>query len=164
MLVRLREPAPRAFARRRHDRPYGGGISHVTRSVTKGVTCAGTPIEEPPHLRLWLGLEPRPPVAEALQRDAVRLAIFPLVQVAARPCLVVRPPKSLALSLPRLVPVRHPALPHLIIREREQIGSHMHRTSVHSRDAYPFPCKPPPNSLFREIFSLLRCVGNSQKR
>jgi Bacterial regulatory protein, arsR family len=59
-----------------------------------------TPVKQLALSRLWLGFELRPPVAKSLGRDAFRLAILPLIQVAALPRLVVRPPESLTLTRP----------------------------------------------------------------
>jgi hypothetical protein len=43
--------------------------------------------------------EPRPPVAERLERNLLSLAILPLIQLAMAPRLMVRSPKSLAVNL-----------------------------------------------------------------
>src|SRR5262245_39143541 len=51
--------------------------------------------------------QPQQSVAKRLQRDALRLAILPLIQVAALPRLVVRPPEGLTITLPRSVLARH---------------------------------------------------------
>jgi hypothetical protein len=48
------------------------------------------------HLRL--GLELRPSVPKAFQRQAVRFAVFSLIQIAAPPRLVVRSPKRFKLD------------------------------------------------------------------
>jgi hypothetical protein len=53
---------------------------------------------QPALMRLWLGFELRPPVAKGLERGAFRLAILPLIQVAALPRLVMRPPEGLTLA------------------------------------------------------------------
>jgi hypothetical protein len=42
---------------------------------------------------LWLGFKHRSPVAERLQRNALRLAILPLVQFTTLPRLMVRTPE-----------------------------------------------------------------------
>ena len=49
----------------------------VTKGMTKAVTCAATPVEQLAGRRLRFDLEPRPPVTERLQRQALRLAILP---------------------------------------------------------------------------------------
>jgi hypothetical protein len=50
-------------------------------------------------LRVWLGFELRPPIAERLRWNPVSLAILTLMELTLNPSLVVRPPKSLAVSL-----------------------------------------------------------------
>jgi hypothetical protein len=82
-------------------------IKPVTWGVTKAVTCAAAPVEQLARRGLRLGLELRPPVAERLQREALRLAIFPLIQVTALPCFMMRPPERLAVSRPRRRIVSH---------------------------------------------------------
>src|SRR5476651_2471550 len=77
---------------------------------------ASTPVEQLALEGLWLGLKLRPPVAKCLQRAALRLAILPLIQVAALPRLVARPPESFTLPRPRSVIVHQLAL--LICKSR----------------------------------------------
>ncbi len=103
----LGEATPMAHARRRNDgtgRRREGGIRRVTKAVTKGVTkavtCAASPIEQLARRRLRFGLELRPPVTERLQRDALHLAIVPLIQVTALPRFMMRPPERLPVSRP----------------------------------------------------------------
>jgi hypothetical protein len=50
-------------------------------------------------LRVWLGFELRPPIAERLRWNPVSLAILTLMELTLNPSLVVRPPKNLAVSL-----------------------------------------------------------------
>jgi hypothetical protein len=57
-----------------------------------------------------LGFEPRPPIAKRLERNALRLAILPLVQVAKLPGLMVRPPERLTITLPGSVLASHRVL------------------------------------------------------
>src|SRR5258708_1503576 len=59
-----------------------------------------------PHrtVRLRFGFELCTPVAESLERDPLRLTILPLIQVAALPRLLVRPPEPLVLTPPRPPP------------------------------------------------------------
>jgi hypothetical protein len=47
---------------------------------------------------LWLGLELRTPIAERLERNPVSLAILTLIELAFYPGLMVRAPKSLAIT------------------------------------------------------------------
>ena len=49
--------------------------------------------------RLGLGFELRPPVAERLERNPLSLSILRLIQLAMAPRLMVRSPKSLAVTL-----------------------------------------------------------------
>jgi len=58
--------------------------------------------------------------AERLERDTLRLAILPLIQIATLPRLVVRPPESFVLTRPRSVLV-HISLSSSVNRQREQI-------------------------------------------
>jgi hypothetical protein len=80
-----------------------------------------------------LGFELRPPVPKGLEWNALRLAILTLIQVAARPRLMVRPPEGLALSRPRSVLARHLALLNLQIEGENR--SHP-RASKREMDAY----------------------------
>lgn len=96
--------AVRLSQRRRHERGCLALTNRdrlemhpiVSRRVRRGH------IEEPPRRGLGFGLESRPSVAEAFQRDAVYHAIFLKVRVGGRPCFVVRPSRSFA--SPLLVP------------------------------------------------------------
>jgi hypothetical protein len=65
---------------------------------TKGMTYAASPIEHLTCGRMWLGLEPCAPIAEGLDRNPVSLAILTLIELALKPCLMVRPPKSLTVT------------------------------------------------------------------
>jgi hypothetical protein len=67
----------------------------VTWGVTKAVTCAAAPVEQLAGRRLRFGLELRPPVTERLQRQALRCAILPLIQVTPLPRFMMRPPECL---------------------------------------------------------------------
>jgi hypothetical protein len=49
---------------------------------------------------LWLGFKLRTPIAESFERNPLRLAILPLIQVAALPRLMMRTPERLALTGP----------------------------------------------------------------
>jgi hypothetical protein len=64
-------------------------ISRVTKGVTWGVTCAAAPEEQLACRWLRFGLELRPPVTERLQRQALRLAILPLLQVTPLPRFMI---------------------------------------------------------------------------
>src|SRR5260370_40100121 len=89
------------------------------RPVTKAMTWVAAPIEPLARRQLWLALELRTPIAERLERNPVSLAIFTLIELAFYPGLMVRPPKSLAVTFanwPHLVL-------HLKIYRREQIAS-----------------------------------------
>jgi hypothetical protein len=68
--------------------------------VTWGVTYPATAIEQLAHRRFRFGRELRAPVAESLQRQAVNLAIFSLMQVTMLPGLMMRPPERLAIADP----------------------------------------------------------------
>jgi len=102
----------------------------VTYSVTKGVTYAPVPIQEPPSRQLGLGSELRPPVPECLQRDALRFAIRPLIQAATLPRLMVCPPERLALARLSCPIACHPVLLSPQVREGEQIVPGPLRKSV----------------------------------
>src|SRR5262245_2772331 len=119
--VCLIEPSPMTHARRRNDgtrRRHKRGISRVTKAVTKGVTwgvtkavtCAAAPVEQLAGRWLRFGPELRPPVTERLQRQALRLAILPLIQIAPLPRFMMRPPECLPVSRPRHNIDSHPAL------------------------------------------------------
>src|SRR4030095_1609866 len=119
--VCLAEPSPMARARRRNDgtrRRHKRGISRVTKTVTKGVTwgvtkavtCAAAPVEQLACRQLRFGLELRPPVTERLQRQALRRAILPLIQLTPLPRVMMRPPKRLPVSRPRHNIDSHPDL------------------------------------------------------
>src|SRR6476646_6206337 len=112
--------------------------------------------------RLWLGFKLRPPVAERLERDALRLAILPLIQVATLPRLVVRPPESFALTRPRSVLVHHLAL--LICKPRartDRVDEPQEKCARNGRLHYrrSIPCTDQRDSLLLEIISLLIQVG-----
>jgi hypothetical protein len=129
------------------------------------VTYAAAPVEQLAHGRLRLRLELRPPVAERLQRDALRLAILPLIQVATLPRLVMRPPERLALPPPSGPIVRHSVLLSLEKRQGEQIVPGLLWNNVSALDAYRY-CDiasliPRPNSLFSSKNSLFLWIGNS---
>jgi hypothetical protein len=51
--------------------------------------------------RLQFGLELRTPIAECLERNTLRLAILPLIQVATLPREMMRSPELLVLTPPR---------------------------------------------------------------
>src|SRR5581483_1478782 len=70
---------------------------------------------------------------------ALRLAILALIQVAALPSLVMRPPEGLAIALPRPMLARHLALLFCEFEKREQIASASRKTSVRGMGAYNFP-------------------------
>ena len=59
------------------------------------------------RLRLRLNSEPLAPVLERLLRENVKFAILPLIQVAALPTLMMRPPESLMLAFPSPQFARH---------------------------------------------------------
>jgi hypothetical protein len=63
------------------------------------MTYNAAPIEHLARGRLWLGLEPRTPIAERLDRNPVSLAIFSLIELALKPGFMMRPPKRLAKTL-----------------------------------------------------------------
>src|SRR6185437_7531821 len=71
------------------------------------MTKAAAPIEQLALGGLRLRSEPRTPVAKLLERDAVRPAILPLVQVTMLPRLMMPSPECLALPRPRSVLLRH---------------------------------------------------------
>ena len=50
-------------------------------------------------IRQTVRREPRTPIAERLERHLVSLAILSLIELTLKPSLVVRPPKSLAVTL-----------------------------------------------------------------
>ena len=58
------------------------------------------PVRELALGRLRLGLKLRSPVLKRLTRDALQLAILPLIQVATLPGIMVRPPEGLVLTSP----------------------------------------------------------------
>jgi hypothetical protein len=71
------------------------------------VTYVAPSVEQFARKRLRLGFELRTPVAEGLQRQALRLAILPLIQVTTLPRFVMRPPERLAVSRPPFSLRRH---------------------------------------------------------
>src|SRR6266403_3152337 len=83
------------------------------------MTQAAAPVEHLACRRLWLGFEFCAPIAERLERNPVSLAIFTLIELAFYPGLMVRPPKSLAVTFANW---RH-LVRHLKIHRREQIAS-----------------------------------------
>src|SRR6202166_3786632 len=87
------------------------------------MTEPAAPIEHLARRRLWLGLELRTPIAERLERKPASLAILTLIELAFYPGLMVRAPKSLAVTLANW---RHLVL-HLKIYWREQIASEPRR-------------------------------------
>src|ERR1700676_1047109 len=87
--------------------------------MTKGMTYAATSVQKFRRRQLRLGFELRTPIAERLERNPVTLAIFTLIELAFYPGLMVRPPKSLAVTFANW---RHLVL-HLKIYRREQIAS-----------------------------------------
>jgi hypothetical protein len=66
--------------------------------MTKGMTYAASPIEQLACGRMWLGLESSAPIAEGLDRNPVSLAILTLIELALKPGLMMRPPKSLTVT------------------------------------------------------------------
>ena len=72
---------------------------------------------------LRLGFELRTPIPESLERDPLRLAILPLVQVDTLPCLMTRPPERRSLTRPRPMLVRHIVLSIFKIEEKNRPGS-----------------------------------------
>src|SRR5690242_19488546 len=76
------------------------------------------------------------PVAESLERNPLRLAILPLIQVATIPRLMVRSPECLALSRARSMLVRHRVL-NLQIDGENRSGSSAARQVCARNDAYP---------------------------
>lgn len=87
-----------------------GVTKTVIRGVTKTVTRTAPAIQQLAHKRLRLGLELSTPVAERLQRQTFGLTIFPLIQVTAFPCLMMRPPEVFTVSRPGRGFVSHIAL------------------------------------------------------
>jgi len=67
----------------------------MSRHMSKPAAAA---IEQLPLSDRGLASELRSPVAEPLQRQSVQLAILALVQCAACPVLMMRPPETLQLS------------------------------------------------------------------
>jgi hypothetical protein len=63
------------------------------------MTWAAAPVEHLACRRLWLGFEFCAPIAERLERHPISLAILTLIELTLKPSLVVRPPKSLAVTL-----------------------------------------------------------------
>ena len=117
-------------ARRQNNRHVGlprTGIRHVTmgvtQGVTKGVTYAAASPEQLASGRFRFGLELRPPVAERLQRQALRHAILPLIQITALPGFVMRPPERLAIPRPAVPVLRHLNLLSIQNHETEKIGN-----------------------------------------
>jgi len=62
------------------------------------MTYTASPIKHLACGRMWPGLEPYAPIAEGLDRNPVSLAIFTLIELALKPGLMVRPPKSLIVT------------------------------------------------------------------
>jgi len=79
------------------------------------MTKLAAPIKQLPRGRLRLDSEPLAPVLKCLLREAVKLAILPLIQVATLPTLMMRSPESLVLPLPSSLFARHLFSPHLQI-------------------------------------------------
>src|SRR4030095_710987 len=147
--VCLAEPSPMARARRRNDgtrRRHKRGISRVTKAVTKGVTwgvtkavtCAAAPVEQLACRRWRFGLELRPPVTECLQRQALRLAILPLIQVTPLPRVMMRPPECIPVSRPRRNIGSHPDLLSFRTTQRSTDRRRLALASVSSLNAYLF--------------------------
>jgi hypothetical protein len=129
--VPLTEPSPMARARRGNDgtrRRHKRGISRVTTAVTwgvaKAVTCAAAPVEQRACRRQRFGLELRPPVTEHLQRQALPLAILPLIQVTPLPRFMAKcvfPERSREYPVPsNQFPVRQKIFPVRSCREFNQ--------------------------------------------
>ena len=63
--------------------------------MTKGAPS----VEHFARRRLGLSFELRAPIAECLERHPISLAILSLIELTLDPGLMVRPPKSLAVTL-----------------------------------------------------------------
>ena len=57
------------------------------------MTYDAAPVEQLACRRLWLGLEPRAPIAERLDRNPVSFAILSLIELALKPRFMMRPAK-----------------------------------------------------------------------
>jgi hypothetical protein len=104
--------------------------------VTKPVIYAAAPVQQLARRRLWLRLELRTPVPERLQRQALRVAIFPLIQVAALPRFMMRPPERLTMARPGAAFSTILISSSFQTRKGEQIATDHPATSVRSRYAY----------------------------
>jgi hypothetical protein len=110
---------------------------------------------------LRLGFELRTPIPESLERDSLRLAILPLVQVATLPRLMMRPPEVRSLTRPRPMLVHHIVISIFKTEDENRSGAlaaeqlcekwTLTRLSLFRRD----------NSLLRRKNSLFGSVGNS---
>lgn len=94
-------------------------------------------VQQPSRAPFRFALELGPPVAEPLQRQAVQLAVFPLVEPAPRPLIMVETPKRLEFHM---LPPAH--TPHLrcsitMFTGTEAIETAPQAASVHSLYAYP---------------------------
>jgi hypothetical protein len=125
-------------------------------------------VEQLAFRRLRLGFEQRTPIPESLERDPLRLAILPLVQVAALPRLMMRPPEVRSLTRPSPMLVRHIVLSIFKIEDENRSGSlaaeqlcekwTLTSNSLLFRAASLFRRE---NSLFRGKNSLFDSAGNS---
>ena len=81
---------------------YGPGtdLSRCSKSSTLRLSCGGSR-SSPSRRSISTGS------AAPYQRDALRLAILPLIQVATLPRLMMRTPEHLALTRPRSMLLRH---------------------------------------------------------
>ncbi len=70
---------------------------------------------------------------------------------------MMRPPKRLAVSRPRIKPIHHLDLSYLQIRKQEQIETAHTKTSVHSMDGLlNIACCPPlPSDIPRGFLALI---------
>src|SRR5260370_3673501 len=97
---------------------------------------------------------------QSFRRNPASLAIFTLIELAFYPGLMVRQPKSLAVTFANW---RHLVL-HLKIYQREQIASEPQTDKCARNGRLPVwridSLLSRRNSLIIEIFSLLICLGN----
>jgi len=134
LLVRSPEiPPPVRHGNRRGNiaRRRGAGfpVSHMARA-------AFAAIRQPADRCRSFVSELRPPVAEPLQRQAMRLPIFPLIQVACGPALQMRTPECLQLRTLRLLHSRHdrPSC-STDFAVKDKIATARPKTTVQSTDA-----------------------------
>ena len=149
-------------------------VRHMSCPLRHRTKPATAPVQQlPGDLRLLLEL--RPPVPEAFQRQAVRFAIFSLIQIAPPPRLMMRAPERF-----KLCPVIRSSISTLMLSSSANFAVEVRSQSALARQVCEEwtltaprshspcswdnnPCSCISNSLFRFTVAIVQASDNTEK-